>query len=229
MLRKFLCSLSVSAIVTLFGLPSFSQPTPPISSADSKDLDIPPQIQSSPTLKKWLQHVPNVQQDIIHDPSFKTRFRAGYARFTQGNQDGLILGVEDLNISQTPVTLSASYSTSANLSSWGVDAQPYLFPLGSSINLAPVIGIRSLSTLTTQTTGLNLGARVLLVPSRGGGADMTLQQTWTNLGTDQEVGIGKLSVGYAIAPRLRIATDLERWQGRSVFETRASLLLEWIP
>ncbi len=233
MLRKFLCSLSVSAsvlaIATLFCLPTLSQPAAPSHSGDLNRLDIPPQLQSSPTLKKWLQHIPNIQQDIIHDPSFKTRFRAGYTRFTQGNQDGLLLGIEDLHLSPTPITLSASYSTSANLSSWGVDAQPYLFPLGRYINLAPVIGIRSLSTATTQTTGLNLGARILLVPSRGGGADLTLQQTWINLGTDQEVGIGKLSVGYAIAPKLRIATDLERWQGRSIFETRASLLLEWIP
>lgn len=217
--------------VVLDSHPAFSQPTPtqPVPS-----LDIPPQIQSSPTLKKWLQHVPNIQQEIAHDPSFRTRLRVGYARFTQGNQDGILLGLEDLQVAKTPITLSASYSTSANLSSWGIDAQPYLFPLGSYINLAPVVGIRSITTQTTtqastQTTGLNLGAKLLLVPSRGGGADLTIQQTWANLGTDQEVGIGKISVGYAIAPKLRIATDLERWQGRSIFETRASLLLEWMP
>ena len=97
------------------------------------------------------------------------------------------------------------------------------------MNVAPVIGIRSLSTSTIQTTEFNLGARLLLVPSRGGGADVTLQQTWMAIGTDREIGIGKISVGYAIAPKLRIATDLERWYGRSIGETRASLLLEWMP
>ena len=199
------------------------------ASSQSLPIDIPPQIRSSPTLQKWMRSVPNIQQDITNDPSFKTRFRLGYTRFTQGNTDGLSLGVEDVRLGSTPVTLSASYSASRADSSWGIDVQPYLFPLGGYFNLAPVVGIRSLSTSTTQTTGLHLGARLLIVPSRGGGADVTIQQTWTAIGTDREVGVGKISIGYAIAPKLRLATDLERWQGRSVFETRASLLLEWMP
>ena len=226
MVLKFSRSLVVSIFsavffsATLWRLPAFSQPLP---------IDIPPQIQSSPTLRKWLRAVPDIQKDINNDPSFKTRVRLGYTRFTQSNTDGLSLGVEDFRFGPVPVTLSASYSASHTDSTWGIDLQPYLFPLGGYLNVAPVVGIRSLSTSTTQTTGLNLGARILLVPSRGGGADVTLQQTWTAIGTDQEVGIGKISVGYAIAPKLRIATDLERWNGRSVFETRASLLLEWMP
>ena len=226
MLLKFSRSLVVSILsaasfsATLWDLPASSQPLP---------IDIPPQLRSSPTLKKWLRAVPDIQQDINNDPSFKTRIRLGYTRFTQSNTDGLSMGLEDLRIGRTPMTLSASYSTSHTDSSWGIDVQPYLFPLGGYLNVAPVVGIRSLSTSTTQTTGLNLGARILLVPSRGGGADVTLQQTWTAIGTEQEVGIGKISVGYAIAPKLRIATDLERWNGRSIFETRASLLLEWMP
>ena len=206
--------------VSFWSLPASSQSLP---------IDIPPQIRSSPTLQKWLRSVPNIQQDITNDPSFKTRVRLGYTRFTQGNTDGLSLGLEDVRLGSTPVTLSASYSASRADSSWGIDVQPYLLPLGGYFNLAPVVGIRSLSTSTTQTTGLNLGARLLVVPSRGGGADVTIQQTWTAIGTDREVGVGKISIGYAIAPKLRLATDLERWQGRSVFETRASLLLEWMP
>ena len=226
MLLKFSRSLIVCIVsAAAFSSPLWSLP----ASSQSSPIDIPPQIRSSPTLQKWLRSVPNIQQDINNDPSFKTRVRLGYTRVTQGNTDGLSLGLEDVRLGSTPVTLSASYNTSRTDSSWGIDVQPYLFPLGGYFNLAPVVGIRSLSTSTTQTTGLNLGARLLLVPSRGGGADVTIQQTWTAIGTDQEVGIGKVSIGYAIAPKLRIATDLERWQGRSVFETRASLLLEWMP
>ncbi len=226
MLLKFSRSLVASMLsaasfsAMLWSLPASSQPFP---------IDIPPDLQSSPTLKKWLRSVPDIRQDINNDPSFKTRIRLGYTRFTQSKTDGLSLGLEDLRIGSTPVTLSASYRASRSDSTWGIDVQPYLFPLGGYINVAPVVGIRSLSTATTQTTGLNLGARLLLVPSRGGGADVTLQQTWTAIGTDQEMSIGKISVGYAIAPKLRIATDLERWNGRSVSETRASLLLEWMP
>lgn len=201
-----------------WSFPASSEPLP---------LDIPPHIRSSPTLQKWLRSVPDIQQDIHNDPSFRTRIRLGYTRSTPSKTVGLSLGLEDLRLGRTPITLSTSHSA-AN-STWGVDVQPYIFPLGSYINVAPVVGIRSLSTSTTQTTGLNLGARVLLIPSRGGGADVMLQQTWTSIGTDQEVGIGKISVGYAIAPKLRIATDLERWNGRSIGETRASLFLEWMP
>ena len=221
-LRSLIACVLPAAVLSasLWSLPASSQALP---------IDIPPQIRSSPTLQKWLRSIPNIQQDINNDPSFKTRVRLGYTRFTQGNTDGLSLGLEDVRLGSTPVTLSASYSASRADSSWGIDVQPYLLPLGGYFNLAPVVGIRSLSTSTTQTTGLNLGARLLLVPSRGGGADVTIQQTWTAIGTDREVGVGKISIGYAIAPKLRLATDLERWQGRSVFETRASLLLEWMP
>ena len=204
----------------LWSLPASSKPLP---------IDIPPQIQSSPTLKKWRRSLPNIRQDINNDPSFKTRIRLGHTRFSPSNTHGLSLGLEDLRIGRTPVTLSASYSYSPTVSTWGIDVQSYIFPLGGYMNVAPVIGIRSLSTSTTQTTEFNLGARLLLVPSRGGGADVTLQQTWMAIGTDREIGIGKISVGYAIAPKLRIATDLERWHGRSIGETRASLLLEWMP
>ena len=204
----------------LWSLPASSEPLP---------IDIPPQIQSSPTLKKWRRSLPNIRQDINNDPSFKPRIRLGYTRFSPSNTHGLSLGLEDLRIGRTPVTLSASYSYSPTVSTWGIDVQPYICPLGGYMNVAPVIGIRSLSTSTIQTTEFNLGARLLLVPSRGGGADVTLQQTWMAIGTDREIGIGKISVGYAIAPKLRIATDLERWHGRSIGETRASLLLEWMP
>ncbi len=239
MLPKFLVPVFLSALAIGSGcsraiaqptaIPPVVQPTVQPIVQPTVPIDIPPALQSSPTLKKWLQQVPNIQDEIVNDPSFKTRVRFGYSRFTQGNQDGILLGLDDLRLGKTPITLSGSYGTSASLSSWGIEIQSYLLPLGGYVNLAPVVGFRSIATSTTQAAGLNLGAKLLLVPSRGGGADIALQQTWVGLGTDQEVGIGKFSVGYAIAPKLRIATDLERWQGRSVFETRASLLLEWMP
>lgn len=192
-------------------------------------IDIPPAIQSSPTLQKWLERTPDIRKEIANDPSFKTRLRVGYSRFTQGNQDGFQLGVEDLSLGKLPMTASGNYATSQTLSTWGAEVQPYVLPMGGYFNIAPVVGFRSIATPITQVSGLNLGARLLLVPSRGGGADVILQQTWVAPGTDREVGVGKISVGYAIAPRLRLSTDLERWQGRSVFETRASLMLEWLP
>ncbi len=192
-------------------------------------LDLPPQIRTSPTLQKWLQQVPDVRREIANDPSFRTRLRAGYSLTNPGASNSVIFGVEDWRIGQTPIALSMHGNTGGTVRSWGSDIQAYVLPLGGYVNVAPVVGWRSISTSTAQNQGLNLGAKVLLVPSRGGGADLSLQQTWVNLGTDEEVGIGKISVGYGITPKLRLATDLERWQGRSIFETRATVLLEWMP
>jgi hypothetical protein len=201
-------------------IPVTAMPLPP---------DLPPQIRTSPTLQKWLQQAPDVRREIANDPSFRTRLRTGYSLTNPGASSSVVFGVEDFRLGQTPIALSAHGNVGGTVRSWGLDAQAYVLPLGGYVNLAPVVGWRSLSTATAQSQGVNLGAKVLLVPSRGGGADLSLQQTWVNLGTDQEVGIGKISVGYAIAPKLRLATDLERWQGRSIFETRATVLLEWMP
>lgn len=191
-------------------------------------LDLPPQIRTSPTLQKWLQQAPDIRREISNTPSFRTRLQVGYSLSHPGASSGVVWGIEDLRLGQTPITLSAQ-GNSGGIGGWGINAQAYVLPLGSYVNVAPVVGWRSLYTPTAQSQGLNLGAKLLLVPSRGGGADLSIQQTWMNLGQDQEVGIGKLSVGYAIAPKLRLATDLERWQGRTIFETRASILVEWMP
>ena len=192
-------------------------------------IDIPPQIRNSPTLQKWLNQAPDIRREIANDPSFRTRLQVGYSRFTQANTNAVTIGLEDLRLGSTPVTLSSHFSRGGGISSFGVDAQTYLLPLGGYINIAPVVGWRSLSNSNTQNQGLNVGTKLMLIPSRGGGADVALQQTWINVGSDREVGIGKVSVGYAIAPQLRLATTIERWQGRAISETRGSLLLEWMP
>ena len=192
-------------------------------------IDIPPQIRDSPTLQKWLNQTPDIRREIANDPSFRTRLQVGYSRFTQSNTNAVTIGLEDLYLGSTPITLSSHFSSGGTVTSFGVDAQAYLLPLGGYINIAPVVGWRSFSTANTQNQGLNIGAKLMLIPSRGGGADVALQQTWTNVGSDREVGIGRVSVGYAVAPQLRLATTIERWQGRAVSETRGSLLLEWMP
>lgn len=44
----------------------------------------------------------------------------------------------------------------------------------------------------------------MLVPSRGGAADLALSQHWVAPGSDQEVGITSLNLGYAVTRRLRL-------------------------
>ncbi|MEB3294815.1 MAG: hypothetical protein VKJ24_16795 [Synechococcales bacterium] len=218
----------------------------PLNRAENLDLD-PKVIQSSPTLQKWLQSPPNVLREIRNQPSFKTRLRVGYSRFGKSDAHGWTIGVEDLQLGRSPLTFSADYSagysstspasgasgsddpTDRSLQSFGANLHLYALPLGSYVNITPVVGYRSFHQGGQVTDGVNLGARLLLVPSRRGGADLLVQQTWVNVGTDTEVGMGKVSVGYAITRNFRLGADLERWQGRSLQERRATLLLEWIP
>lgn len=209
----------------------------PIAPAESLDLD-PALIRSSPTLQKWLKSSPNVLREIRDQPSFKTRLRFGYSRFPRSDANGWTIGVEDLQLERSPLTFSADYSVGyaggddrprQTLESFGMNLHLYTLPLGGYVNVAPVVGYRYFQADRSVTDGVNLGARILLTPSRRGGADVILQQTWVNVGTDSEVSLGKVSVGYAVTRHLRIGADLERWQARSFQERRASLLLEWIP
>lgn len=209
-----------------------SSPSSPAKPASTSAIDLDPNlIQTSPTLRKWLDHTPDVLQEIRNDPSFRSRLRLGYARFPKSNEDGWTVGLEDWRIGQTPLTVSASYSASFDATQQAIAADLHLYalPLGSSINVAPIVGYRSLKFNDNRTSGMNLGGRLLLVPSRGGGADISLDASWLNPGTDQEVGLARLSFGYAITPQLRIATDFERWNQRSGNERRAGILLEWMP
>ncbi|MEO1297402.1 MAG: hypothetical protein AAFW75_16790, partial [Cyanobacteria bacterium J06636_16] len=74
----------------------------------------------------------------------------------------------------------------------------------------------------------NIGFRVILIPSRGGGADLSLTQTWVAPGTEDEIGVTTFSAGYAVTPNLRLATDIETQNAPDDQESRVSILLEWL-
>jgi hypothetical protein len=101
--------------------------------------------------------------------------------------------------------------------------------LGSYVNIAPVVGYRHLETNSYSTDGVNLGAKLLLVLSRGGAADISLTQSWVAPGTGEEVGLTTLSVGYAITRNLRISTDIQQQNAKQDKDTRLGVVLEWIP
>ncbi len=185
----------------------------------------------SPVLERWQQQVPDVLAEIRHDPSFRTRLRAGYSQFLEDSQAGFNLGIEDLLIGRTGLTVSGSYQGSfdGELATYGGDLHYYVLPLGSRVNLAPVLGYRQVDTGHDHTNGVNVGARVRFVPSRTGAADITLTQSWVAPGSREEVGISSLSVGYAVTRDLRISTDLERQNAPSRKESRVAVVLEWMP
>ncbi|MBD2775464.1 hypothetical protein ICL16_26245 [Iningainema sp. BLCCT55] len=196
------------------------------------ELDLSPEvIEGSPVLQRWRRKVPNVLEDIRNDPSFCTRVRFGFSVFpSMGQAFGVNVGVEDVFIGDG-LTVSGEYQAAFNgkHEAYGVDLHYYLRPLGSYVNFAPVVGFRHLQTNSYSTDGVNLGARLLLVLSRDGAADISLTQSWVNPGTNEEVGLTSFSVGYAVTRNLRIATDIQKQNARRDKDSRVNIVLEWIP
>lgn len=144
----------------------------PLTEDELAPLELDPAIiEQSPVLRRWLEETPDIADEIRHRPSFRPRLRVGYANFpSSGEIGGFLVGVEDIFVLPgTGLTLSGDYSRSSNgqRESYGAEARYYLLPLGGYVNLAPSIGYRSLSTAAYGTDGLNVGLRLMLVPSRG--------------------------------------------------------------
>jgi hypothetical protein len=201
-----------------------------LASVQRVDVD-PAIIENSPVLQRWLEEVPNLAVDVNHDPAFRTRVRLGYAEFpSTDNTSGIYVGVQDVFVGRTPLTLSADYATNGrgDRQEFGVDAQYYLLPLGWYGNVAPVVGYRDIQTSAFESSGLNLGLRVVVIPSRTGTADLSVTQSWVAPGTDREVGLTTFTAGYAIAEDLRIGTDIQIQNTRDRQESRLGLLLEWM-
>ena len=208
---------------------------PPLQSiqTEEEELDLSPEIiESSPVLQRWLKEVPNVLEDIRHDPSFRTRWRLGYSQFPSTDQaGGFNLGVEDIFLGRTGLTVSADYQASFNgqRESVGADLRYYLFPLGNYVNIAPLVGYRYLESNDYSIDGVNVGARLMLTLSRTGAADISLTQSFVSPGSSEEVGITTLSFGYAVTNHLRVSTDIQKQNSREEKDSRIGIVLEWMP
>lgn len=226
------CAMTLGWLTASVGAQTLDPSTEPTQSKTTEiPLDIDPSfVKDSPTLQKWLQQIPNVLEEIRTDPSFKTRLKLGYSQFPSNNDEGgLNLAVEDIFLGRTGLTLSGTYSTSfRDRQTGGADLQYYLLPLGSYINIAPLVGYRSLVSNQYNTDGINIGAKLLLALSRDGSADISFSQSFVSPGGANEVGISTLSVGYAIAPHLRLATDIQKQNTPVNKDSRVSIGLEWL-
>ncbi|KAM3115496.1 hypothetical protein [Phormidesmis sp. 146-33] len=193
------------------------------------DLD-PTLIHKSPVLRRWVNEIPDVASEIKNDPSFRTRIRLGYSNFSSDHRSGFNAGIEEFRVDRTRLTLSADYQRTfeGDRQSWGADLRYYVRPLGSGVNVAPVVGYRHLKNNSSSTNGLNLGLRLLFVLSRGGGSDISLTQTWVAPGSDKETGISTLSFGYALTRQLRLSTDLQRQNTNRGRDDRVGIGLEWM-
>lgn len=217
----------------LLAPPVLSQTVQNKSPNPSQELDLSPEIiENSPVLQRWLDRVPNVLEDIRNDPSFRTRIRLGYSQFPSADKGGGVnLGVEDIFIGDTGLTVSGDYQASFNgkRESFGTDLHYYVRPLGSYVNIAPVVGYRHLETDEYATDGVNLGVRVRLILSRTGAADVSLTQSFVSPGSRDEVGITTLSFGYAVTQNLRLSTDIQKQNARQNKDSRVGIVLEWMP
>ncbi|KJH73102.1 hypothetical protein [Aliterella atlantica] len=214
-------------------LPAWSVPRPENTNNAAEMLDLDPQIiEDSPVLQRWQRQIPNILEEIENEPSFRTRLRLGYSYFpSQEQAGGVNIGIEDVFIGRSRLTASGEYQRAfgEDFINYGGDLYYYLRPLGSYVNVAPLVGYRHLQTDEYSTDGVNLGARLKLVLSRGGAADISLTQSWVAPGTAEEVGLTTLSFGYAVTQNLRLSTDIQKQNSRQSKDSRVGIVLEWMP
>jgi hypothetical protein len=215
-------------------VPSIAQNSPPVESQQPSQPNLieisPAIINGSPVLQKWLKGIPDVMKDIETDPSFRTRVKVGYSQYpSTGQSGGFHLAVDDVFLGRSGLSASVNYNAGGSRSAYGADAQYYLLPLGGYINITPLVGFRHLQTDKYSRNGLNLGVKLMLVPARGGGADLALSQSWVGLGSATETGLTTLSVGYAITNQLRLSTDIQQQNAKENYDSRIGLGIEWMP
>jgi hypothetical protein len=202
--------------------------TPP-----SEKIDLSPEIiNGSPVFQKWLQGIPDVMSEIRTAPSFRTRVKVGYSQYPSTNQSGgFHVAVDDVFFGNQGLSASANYNSSStgNRTAYGADAQYYLLPLGGYLNITPLVGFRHLETDKYSRDGLNLGVKLMLAPSRGGGADIALSQSWVGFGSSTETGLTTLSVGYALTNNLRLSTDIQQQNAKENYDSRLGFGVEWMP
>ena len=200
------------------------------SEVDSPELDIPEQVlEESPTLQKWLEQTPNILHEIRHEPSFRTRLGLSFVDFPEDTV-GVKLELKDLFLGNTGLTLSADYQTAFDndRDSFGVDLNYFPLPLGGFVNLAPVVGYRTLNQPEFETDGINLGLRLLVVLSRTGAADLSLSQSWVNPGDNKETGLFEVEAGYSITKQIRLATGWQRQNSPRDKDSVFSIGLEYL-
>ncbi|MEM8504856.1 MAG: hypothetical protein AAF716_17080 [Cyanobacteria bacterium P01_D01_bin.1] len=193
-------------------------------------LNLPPEIiEQSPVLQRWREAVPDVRSDIRRDPSFRTKVQVGYSFFPSSDSTGgFLVGVDDVFLGKTGLTVSADYQQNfrGDRTAYGTDLHYYVLPLGSYVNLSPIVGYRHADSDDYHINGANLGVRFRFVPSRTGAADLTLDQSWI-VGDGEGLSVTHLNLGYALTSNLRLSTDLE-WQSTAdEGDSRVGVNLEW--
>ena len=199
-----------------------------------EQLDLPEEtIEDSPLIQRWSETVPDVLEEIRHDPSFSTRWRVGFGSYPSNSaRSGISLGVEDLFLKpRFPLTLSAeAHSTfDGDRQQFAARANYYLFPLGNRLNISPTLGYQIFSSEGYDREGLEVGGKIQLNLSRSGASTISLSQQFVQLGDEEELGITTIGVGYAFAEHLRLATEIQKHNSTAAKESRVGLFFEFLP
>lgn len=208
---------------------TISQSLAPQPTASPLDLD-PKTINDSLILQRWIDNAPDIAADIENDPSFRTRMGVQYLSVRSTHHaPNFNVSIKDLRLGHTHATINADFHMASNsYQTWGADLHYYVYPLGSYINIAPVVGYRDLKTNFHSTSGTNLGFRLLLVLTHGGGTDISFTQTWIALGSDEEAGLSTLSFGYALNKQVRLSTNLQRQNTKRGVNSHIGVGIEWM-
>jgi hypothetical protein len=194
---------------------------------DFKSQKKPENIENSSLLQRWLRQPPDLLQEIRENPSFNTKF--GMKITSRDQVLGFAVGLDDLFIGRTPITFSANYEKEFANSSSGLDLnlRYYLLPLGEYFNLAPQIGYRSVAIADQPfLSGFDIGIQGILALSPRS-ADIRIAQTWTSIGSNNEISTTKLSASYALMPQLRLASSVQ-WQRSPIrSDSRVGIGLEF--
>lgn len=197
----------------------------------AEELDLDPEvIENSPVLQKWGEEVPNVLNDIRHDPSFKTRVQLGFVQYPSSDDiGGFKVAVEDIFLGETGITANLGYSQSFNRdrAHWESNIAYSVLPMGNYFNIAPIIGYHSIETEEFSEDGVNVGLQLRLTLSRTGAADLRLTQSFISPGEDGEVGLTTIAAGYALTERLRLAVEIQKQNSSFENDSRVGILSEW--
>ncbi len=178
--------------------------------------------QESPLLQRWLQNPPNLLEEIENSPSFATKARISISG--KDNNLGFDLGLEDIFLSNTKLTLSAGYQQEFDGKDqhYYSNLRYYVFPLGSYINFAPQLGYRRVF----DANGLDLGLQLVFALSPQS-ADLRLEQVFTAPGTPEEVSTTSLSTSYALQRQLFFHSGIQWRRSFTRSDSVVRLGLEW--
>lgn len=185
-------------------------------------------IESSPTLQRWLEQPPDLLQELQSRSLIPTRMQAGL------DPDAWTVGLEDVRLFDR-LTVSGDYrrgfegGEGSSERQFGSALRYYLAPLGSLVNVAPVVGYRQVEGLDQTLRGVELGAHAVLIPAPGA-ADLTLSYTWISPSADQPTAtLAQVTSAYTLTPSIRVGARYRRFSYAGDPDTSFGMIVEWIP